>query len=214
MLNHVKEIGRLRDNASFLSYEYLTWLFLMLDRDDAQEIITAITTNLVFKEEIKIALGTRLVTCLFNHKEQKTSVTSPLLEESHEIFASLRNGHLVESMAITIGFSDYSINLQLNATDFALTQVKLKNNYEDTDGEQEELSEQEKVRETLFLRMSAMKDMEKVLDALFAEFLKIRMDYTQELKRMRKHVDERLEKCLAPKEQRQEAPATSDTVPW
>ncbi|OPZ23158.1 MAG: hypothetical protein BWZ03_00625 [bacterium ADurb.BinA186] len=117
-------------------------------------------------------------------------------------------------MAITIGFSDYSINLQLNATDFALTQIKLKNNYEDSDGEQEELSEQEKMRETIFLRMSAMKDMEKVLDALFAEFLTIRLSsYAEEIKRMRQHVDERLEKCLGPG-RREEAPAASDAVPW
>jgi hypothetical protein len=218
MLNHIKEIGRLRDNASFLAYEYLTWLFLVLDREDAQERVSAISQDQVFKEDIKIALGTRLVTCLFNHKEQKTSVTSPLLEESHEIFASLRNGHLVEAMTINVGFSEYSINVQLNATDFALTAVKLKNNYEDNEfvGEEEEsLSEQDKTREAVFLRMGALGDLEKVLDAFFHEFLRIRTTtFAQELSTMRKQVEDRLERCLVKAPPRLSENEPSNTVPW
>ncbi|MCA9507647.1 MAG: hypothetical protein KC505_04400 [Myxococcales bacterium] len=194
MLTHTKEIARLRDNASFLAYEYLSWLFLLLDRENAGEIISDITKDVLFKEDIKITLGTKLVTCLFNHKEQKTSITSPCLEESHEIFASLRNGHMVESLAIMIGFSDYSLHVQLNATDFALTQIKLKTDYENDDLNQEEsLSEQDKTREAIFLRMSAIKDLEKILDALFSRFLQIRLKtYQQELSHMRQHIDKRL----------------------
>lgn len=201
MLNHIKEIARLRDNAGFIAYEYLTWLFLLLDRPAAEELVRSITKDKIFKEDIKIVLGNRLVSCLLQHKEQKTSVVSPLLEESHEIFASFRNGHVVESLALNIGFGDYSVALQLNATDFSLSQVKLKNNYEDKDffaaGEQETLSEQEKLREDIFLRMSALRDVEKVLDALFDEFLRIRTSsYAEEVALMRKHIENRLQGAL------------------
>ncbi len=201
MLNHIKEIARLRDNAGFIAYEYLTWLFLLLDRPNAEEEVRAITKDKIFKEDVKVVLGNRLVSCLLHHKEQKTSVVSPLLEESHEIFASFRNGHVVESMALSIGFGDYSVSLQLNASDFSLSQVKLKNNYEDKDffseQEEEKLSEQDKTRENIFLRMSALRDVEKVLDALFGEFLQIRTtNYSEAIAAMRKHIDSRLAGAL------------------
>ena len=106
MSDHSKNIARLRENSNFLGFEFLSWLFLLLDHDNAQEEVSKITKDLVFKTEVQIVLGNKLVTCLLTHREQKTSVASPLLEASHEIFASLRGGHLVESLALNINLAE------------------------------------------------------------------------------------------------------------
>jgi len=193
--NHIKDIARLRESAGFLGYEFLTWLFLLLDREQAQEQVSKIIDH-------ELVLGNRLVTCLLNHKEQKTSIVSPLLEESHEIFASLQSGHLVESMAINLRFSEINIGVLLHAFDGSFSQVKIKNNY-DHDSlaeDQDSLSEQDKTREEIFLRMSALEDLEKAIDAFYQEFVRIRLSaaiYSNELAQMRQQISHRLNTYLS-----------------
>jgi hypothetical protein len=197
MSDTIKNIARLRESANFLGYEFLSWLFLMLDHDDANNELSKITKDLVFKTEVKVVLGNKLVTCLFTHREQKTSVVNPVLEASNEIFASLRNGHVIESLVISIGLAEISIALTLHAVDFALTQVKIKNNYDNdalSDGE-EALSEQDKNQEEIFLRLAAVEDTEAVVNGLFEHWLALRLDssrYQKELMRMRGQIDQRL----------------------
>lgn len=199
MLNDLKEIARIRDNAAFLGYEFLTWFFLLLENKESQESVHEITKGLIFKEEIKIFLGNKLNTCLFNHKEQKTSVNSPLLEESHEVFASIANGHLVENLSLVLSFGDYSASLQISAKDFSISQLKLKNDYENNDGlamAEEPMNENDKLREETFLRMSALKDVERVIDAFLQKFLALRWDYSAQVKKMREQVQTRLHDYL------------------
>lgn len=197
MVNHVKEIARMREHASFLGYEFLTWTFLLLDREDAKLEVERITKGCLFKNEVALVLGTRLTTCLFNHKEQKTSIASPILEDSHEVFASLKNGHLVEALALSFSFGEITVSLMLHAQDFAITQVKIKNNYENSSLSDEEntLSEQEKNREEIFLRMAAIEDAEAIVDALYGHFLDVKLDdhsFKSTLKAMREQIEKRL----------------------
>lgn len=201
-VEHHKEILRLRESTSFIGYEFLTWVFLLLDRDDREEQIAAITKGVLFKEEANIVLGQRLVTCLLNQKEQKTSVKSPILEASHEAFASIRNGHMVESLSIVIGISEISISLNLHAQDFAITQAQIKSNYGKdalTDGE-EALDEKDQNHEEIFLRAAALDDAERVIQALYERFLALRLNesiFSSELALMRQQVDKRLGGYLA-----------------
>lgn len=202
MEGQLKEIMRLRDNANFLGYEFLTWCFLLLDRDDREEKVQQITKGVLFKEEVSIVLGKRLVTCLLQLKEQKTSVSSPVLEASHEAFASIRNGHVVESLALTINFSSLSVALNLHAQDFSITQAQIKSNYgKDALSEDEKaLEEKEQNREEIFLRMAALDDAERVLNALYEHFLCLRIDdkaFKRELMLMQKQVEGRLGSYLA-----------------
>ena len=202
MSEHSKNIARLRENSNFLGFEFLSWLFLLLDHDNSQEQVSQITKGLVFKTEAQVVLGNKLVTCLFTHREQKTSVTSPLLEASHEVFASLRNGHVVESLAINIILAEISIGLTLHASDFALTQVKIKNNYqsESLSEDEENLSEHDKNQEEVFLRLAAVDDVERVINGLYEHWIKLRMNSQEqalELVRMRQQIEERLGSYIA-----------------
>jgi hypothetical protein len=188
-----KEIARLREQSSFLGYEFLTWLFLLLDQD-AKEELEAITKDLLHKTEVIITLGSSITTCVLNHKEQKTVVRSPILEESHEVFASIRNGHLVESLALNLYFQEISVLVILNALDFSLTQIKIKNNFESLK-EEDSLDEQDKVREEIFLRMALLEDTEKVLDALYGYYLKLKSqpkDFSKITEKLKSQIENRL----------------------
>ena len=143
-----------------------------------------------------------MVTCLLNHKEQKTSVVSPILEDSHEVFASLRNGHVVESLALNMHFGEIGVSMVIHATDFALTQVKIKNDFDNInlDDQDSSLSETEKNQEELFLRMSAIEDAEGVINAIYDRFLTIRIkpsDFASELANMSSHIEKRLSQYLS-----------------
>jgi hypothetical protein len=202
MSDHVKNIARLRDQSNFLGFEFLSWLFLLLDHEKSQEQVSQITKDIVFKTDVQVVLGNKLVTCLFTHREQKTSVASPLLEASHEVFASLRNGHLVESLALNIALAEITIGLTLHATDFAFTQVKIKNNYqsESLTDDEELLSEQDKNQEEIFLRCAALEDAERVINGLYEHWIRLRMnsrDQAREIARMRHQIEERLGSYIA-----------------
>ena len=185
----------------FLGYEFLTWFFLLLDREEAGVDVQKILASKAKYANCQVVLGSKLVTCLLNHREQKTSVASPLLEDSHEIFASLRNGHVVESLAISIKFDEISVGLLIHADDFALTQVKISSNFENQSFAQEEntLSEAELVREEIFLRMAAVDDVGEIIDILYHHFLNIRLvpkNFANDVHFMRNQIEKRLSNYL------------------
>lgn len=204
MFDRAKEAARLRDQVNFLGYEFLTWLFLLTDRESAKDDITAITKGLVFKSDVSMVLGQRLVTCLLNHKEQKTTIISPLLEDSHEIFASLKNGHVVEALSLNIFLGEITISVMLHAHDFAFTQIKIKNNFdnESLSDQDEDLDEGDMTREEIFLRIKAIEDMELIINAFFAHFWQERVanhSAKERLKCMRDQVENRLDYYLQKK---------------
>ncbi len=191
------ELARIREQVDFLGYEFLSWLFLFLDHEKSQAELVEITDSLIHNTKVSVVLGERLVTCLFAHKEQKTSVVSPILESSHEVFASIKNGHLIESLSIMVTLGEIKVSLMLHAQDFAFTQVKIKNNFDEdslTD-QNEELDEGDMTREEIFLRTNALKDVERVVDALFSHFIDERFhhkNYKECLISMRMQVENRL----------------------
>lgn len=191
-MDRYKEIARLRESAHFLGYEFLTWLFLLLDRDDSDAEIAKLANT---KIGTGVVLGNRVVTCLFHHKEQKTTIASPILQESHEIFASFKNGHVVESLSINVVFDETVMNLTLHAQDFAFTQIKLNNSFDNT---REDLTEDDQMREDMFLRMTALSDAEALMDSCFRAFLTLRVNgYKSVQKSMREHVENRLSSYLS-----------------
>lgn len=191
-----KDVARLRDQLSFLGYEFLTWVFLFIENDRAQTKMAELTKDLVFNTKVSITLGQRLVTCLLNHKEQKTSIVTPLLEESHELFASLKNGHVIEALSLVISFEEIKVSLMLHATDFAFTQVKITNNFDNESlNEEEGLSEIDQAREEIFLRMKTLEEVEQVINALFDNFYRERMNH-HSLKNYTKSMREQIEKRL------------------
>lgn len=189
-----KEVVRLSEQANFLGYEFLTWLFLLLDSDD-QEEIQSITKDLLHKTEVNIVLGERMNTCLLSQKAQKTSIASPLLQESHEVFASLKNGHQVESLALGVSFGEIIVFVSIHAHDFSLTQVKIKNNFdaESLSDDEHSLDEDERMREEIFLRMAAIDDVEKVIDALYGHYLKLKTaSFSKVIEQMKRQIELRL----------------------
>lgn len=195
-----QKIAQFREHANFLGYEFLTWLFLLLDKENAKDEIAAIVNGLLFKTNCSIVLGGRLVTCLLQHKEQKTSITSPILEESHEVFASLKNGHVIEALALAFLLGEAKISLVITAQDFAISQAKIINNFEmESHNDDAPLSDVDQIREDLFLRMAALHDVEAVIDRLYEKFLSLRIDtkhYPSLLHTMRDQVESRLSHYL------------------
>jgi hypothetical protein len=198
MKERYQEIARLREQASFLGYEFLSWLFLLLDRDDAKEEIAAIVAGIT-TGHCSVVLGNRMVTCLLHHKEQKTSVVSPLLEESHEVFASLRNGHVIEALALAFLIDETKITLTLHAQDFAISQTKITANFTSEQSGDDNLAEDDQQREDVFLRMNTLADVEEIIDRLYRTFLALRVDYHSygsSLAAMREQVADRLSNYL------------------
>ncbi len=194
MKEHIQRVAELREKANFLGYEFLSWLFLLLDRENAKDEITELVKGIT-PGHCSVVLGQRLVTCLLLHKEQKTSVVSPLLEDSHEVFASLKNGHVIEALSLAFLIDETKITLGLNAYDFALSQTKITANFERESVDDEDLSEDDQKREEIFLRMAALADAEEIIDRLYRKFVTLRLNrsaYSEHLRAMRTQVEERL----------------------
>lgn len=198
MTERYQELARLREQTSFLGYEFLSWLFLSLDRETAKDDMATITAG-IGTDHCSVVLGNRLVTCLLLHKEQKTSVVSPLLEDSHEVFASLKNGHVIESLALAFLIDETKVTLSLHAQDFAIAQAKITANFENAQTEDDDLDEDEQKREDVFLRLAALVDIEEIIDRLYRKFLSVRIDqanYAALLRTMREQVEDRLNNYL------------------
>jgi hypothetical protein len=196
-----KRWADLKDKIDFLGYEFLTWLFLSLGRPQSYSEINLMLKANPRQPDVEVDLGSRIVTTLLNHREQKTTVASPLLLDSHEVYASIRNGHAVETLALVIRLSDTVVSFTLNAADFSFTQMKIKNNFEEeAQGQEEEgLTEQDQSREAIFLRMAATSQVETIVDAMFATFVKRRLAesaYTDEIIQMKSHVELRLKERM------------------
>lgn len=186
------DIIKFREQAAFLGYEYLTWLFLSTeDQEHDQDV-----SNLFLKQNAKLYVGGRVVTCLLTHKEQKNTIVCPSLKHSHEIYASLKNGHVIEALSLLLAFEDRTINFLLHASDGAYTQVKITNNFENASlADDEGLSEEDHMQEEIFLRNSALSDIELVIEKLYQQFLKHRLDaqgYKNYQHRMRQKIESRL----------------------
>lgn len=201
MTDRFKEAIRLREQKSFLGFEFLSWLFLFLERPDAKEQIKSLAKNHGFKTDIAVVLGNRLVTCLLNHREQKTSVVSPILEESHEAFASIRNGHVIEALSINILLGDISVSLMIHSLDFSFTQIKIKNHFDNSllDENDQRLNEEDQIREEVFLRMAVVEDIERLIGILYKHFLGLRTNgavFLSAQKDMNEQVEKRLSHYL------------------
>lgn len=192
MTDKFKEMARMREQTNFLGFEFLTWLFLLIEHEHGRASLPAIT-----KDNVALLFGNRVVTCLLNHKEQKTSIVSPLLEDSHEVFASLKNGHVIEALSLVVAINDIKISLMLHAQDFSFTQLKIHQDFEDTsvDDENARLSEEDETREEIFLRVCALRDVEAVVNGIFAHFCQLRFSdgqYKEQMQKMRTQIENRL----------------------
>lgn len=183
----------LKEQLDFLGYEFLTWTFLLIAKTPDEAVALLSSTQ----KDIEVSLGSKIITTRLNHKEQKTSVVTPLLHESQEVFASIRNGHVVETMSFVMRNDETIYSWIVNAHDFSITQVKIKNNFDDdaqANNEQEEgLSFEDQVREQLFLRTKSLDVIDGIVDTLFSQFMKRRLqqsDYLSEMASMRAHVGE------------------------
>lgn len=166
-MNNQKQLSEFREKNDFLGYEFLTWLFLFLV-DNEKSI----------DDSTKIILGNRLTTCLYINKNQKMSISSNNLENSHEVFASIKNGHVIDSLSLQILNGQISINFNINAQDFSLTKIHIKNDFNKDAlfDEDQKLNIFDQNREELFLRMANLDIIENITNNLFLEYLTERLD--------------------------------------
>ena len=95
-----------------------------------------------------------------------------------------KSGHVIDTLTLKIQEGETGIQLTLRAEDLAFSQVKVIASYEQTSSLDKEahLSEQDSMREDAFLRINALKLLEKVVDTLFSAFLEIRINDQQNSK--------------------------------
>lgn len=161
-MEHYKQLAELREKNDFLGFEFLTWVFLQLIEKG----------ELSHDENTKLILGNKVVTCLYSNREQKTSIICPLLEKSYEIFASIKNGHLIESISLQLVIDQLIINFNISAKDFSINQIKINNDFD----KDNDLDETDQIREDIFLRMANLDAVENLINNIFLSFLKERLD--------------------------------------
>src|SRR5262245_50940595 len=121
------DLIQFREQTSFLGYEFLVWTFLLLEKPESSDEVASMISAMM-KTSCRLVVGSRLSTCLMNHKEQKTVICCPIMEDSHEVYASLKNGHVIESLALVLYHNDDSIKFLLHAHDGGITHVTISNN--------------------------------------------------------------------------------------
>lgn len=206
-MDMIKLITELREQKNFLGYEFLTWLFLLLDADDGGERVLSILKGTLPKTDVNVSLGTSVITSLIEHREQRTTIKSPVVEANHEVFASLKNGHLMESIALSVSMSEITVTFMLDARDFSFAQVKITSNFVDEAWSVDhDLNQEDRLREEIFLRMATIEDVELVIDTLFRAFFDVRMNqarYHESIEQMRDQVKKRINSYLLHTDQHQ-----------
>lgn len=200
MENQLRILNRLRDQLNFLGYEFLTWLFVFTHNDEINRL------DFSSNDEFKIFLGSKVSMCLLGNKEQKTTINSPLLEESKEAFLCIKNGLLVENLSLAINIDDTNITLQLHAHDFSFNQLKIKENFDNDlndfsrDDSDNKLSERDQNHQDIMLRMATSDQVEGILNNIFNYFIDIRLsgkDYIILINHMRELVNNNLKQQLS-----------------
>lgn len=168
-----------------LTAEFLTWLyFAIVDHDGI--VVDFDRVGPTEDEGVQIALGKRLVLRdAYDGGSVQATLVGAGLADNGEVLQAVRRGAVVSSIAFDFAVTHRVYSVTLNA-DGSLTGVKLPDLFTEPDEDEaavaDPLEKKKKARpklpveDLLSLRMQALGECETVVDNLFAEFLRRRVD--------------------------------------
>lgn len=195
-------------DLAFLGPEFLTWLYFHLEQTGGEiPLQELLPSEHAVKEVVRIGVGKRMTLKSLWGGDARLTVSGSMLDDSGEVLQAVRSGCYIDTMIIDLVIAERSYTFTLNSLDGSLSQVKMqlgfdkgsdKSLFEDESGEvkQEEPVDEET---TLLLRMSALDEIDDLVDALFKRFLDKRLGQTfvsQEVQSIRAKVAEELLKKL------------------
>lgn len=166
-----------------LSPEFLTWLyFAIVDHDG---IVIDFDTLGPDEAGVQVALGKKVVLRDAAGGGAQASMSGAGLDDNGEVLQAIRRGACVSSIAFDFSVASRVYGVTLNV-DGSMTGVKLPDLFTDPDEDEaavvDPLVKKKKARpklpleDLLDLRMTALAECEAVIDNLFAEFLRRRVD--------------------------------------
>jgi len=161
---------------TFLGAEFLTHLFFDMHHCGGEYTID--------KQAIRLGMGNSVVLKIPSVSQSRVSIQGPRLDDSGEILQAFRSGAWIEHIALELNIAERKYNFTLNAKDASISQLKIRQNFEEEDkslqwvaqNEDQESESDISTQETIFLRLAALVELENVIDFLFARFLKKRLD--------------------------------------
>lgn len=169
--------ARIADKA-FLGPEFVTWLYFTIIEDGFEvEVPEAFPLGTTAPEDgiVRFAVGKRLALRSLDATGAKVTLAGAGLEDSGEVLQAIRRGALLETMSLDMAVGDRVYSFTLSATDGGLSGVKLPDLFTDPGEGEEEQAKKSRPRlpfeDVLSLRMQAMDEIDRVIDALFARFV-------------------------------------------
>jgi len=191
-----------RARLSFLGPEFLTWAYFHIDMNGGcVEVRFRSASDKKSLSVARLIIGSRITIKPLSMKELCVTVASPMLDDSGEVLQAVHSGGLVFVLSLQAEIDELKYDFTLNATDAAISQVKIHMPFSEEEeefvpGQEREVVGKVSEEENFFLRMSSIEEIEAIVDALYEQFLRIRLgsDYvTQHLTRIRRHVIEALQ---------------------
>lgn len=174
-----------RIKLAFLGPEFLTWLFFHIDQEGGEIDLEKLAPGSDLKDTMRIAVGKRISLKPLVDSELRVVVSSAMLDDSGEVLSAIRSGAYVDSLMIDTVIGERIYNFTLNASDGSISQVKMRFVFDEKD-QDEDFSPEGKVNkskakaklgeeELILLRMSALDEIEDIVDGLFGRFLTRRL---------------------------------------
>lgn len=192
---------------SFVGPEFLTWLYFFIESKGGEVILPLALGEKEKKERrVNIGIGKRISLRPLLAGDARMNITSSMLDDSGEVLQALRAGLLIDTMALEMTINERTYHFALCGADGAFSQVKIDMSFDDKAEEgfsleniggasgspqDEKFSEEEQ----MILRISALEEIEEIVDCLFDKFLRVRIakDYVaKELGAMRSRIVEGL----------------------
>ncbi len=175
--------GSMRQRLNFLGAEFLTWLYFYLEKEGGFLKLEDFKINPHLNgAHVRMGVGKRMTLIPLGYKDRKTQLVSPMLDDSGEVFSAISSGQLISSMEMELVIAERMINFAIHASDGALTQVRLSQLFEESGdvadkqfGDDKAIDDEVSAETTLLLRMSALDDLEEIVDKLFQRFLTRRL---------------------------------------
>lgn len=198
---------------SFLGPEFLSWLYFHLDEKGGEIRFADYSKEKVtFEESFRMCVGNRAALRPLTGSSASVTVTGTSVDDSGEVLQAFRAGALVDTLSLEIHFSQTVYTFIVNAKDGSISNFKSLQPFADKKTEHYEpgqAQEQERDQEledeaNVILRMSALDELETILDALYHEFVQRRLHqgFIKDLTNMRRSVGEGLASKLPPMERK------------
>lgn len=198
---------------NFLGPEFLSWLYFYLDEKGGELRFSEFSkAKVTFEDSFRMCIGNHAALRPLHGSSSSVTVKGAAVDDSGEVLQAFRAGALVDTLSLEIHFSQSVYTFLVNAKDGSISQFrsiqpfaeKAPSAFEMQDKEEDVPGMQEIEDEgNVLIRMSALDEIETILDVLYRQFLERRIQHafiSQDLANMRRSVSAGLQSKLPPVE--------------